>query len=316
MNVPPSLEPSWAVFATALLLDLLFGEPPSRLHPVVWMGSLTSALQGLAPRSGAIRQLAFGGFVAAFVPVTFSLASSVAVAGLGGGSMLGFVLAAVLLKTTFSLRALGEASAAVRTALVVGDLGAGREALRSLCSRDPTGLGQVALVAATVESLAENASDSFVAPLFYYGLFGLPGAVFYRAVNTLDAMIGYHGRFEYLGKASARLDDLLNLVPARLTAALLVLAGSLARKDARRGWRILLRDGAKTESPNAGRPMAAMAGILGVELEKKGHYALGDRIEPIGVGKIEEAWRLVKVTAFLAVAFYVAVLGARHAWAR
>lgn len=312
----PSLEPRSAVFATALLLDLLFGEPPNRLHPVVWMGSLTSALQGLAPRSGAIRQLAFGAFVAAFVPVTFSLASGVAVAGLGGGSTLRFVLAAVLLKTTFSLRALGEAAGAVRVALAGGDLGAGREALRSLCSRDPNALGEAALVAATVESLAENASDSFVAPLFYYGFFGLPGAVFYRAANTLDAMIGYHGRFEYLGKACARLDDLLNLVPARLTAALLLLAASLARKEARRGWRILLRDASKTESPNAGRPMATMAGILGVELEKKGHYALGDRIEPIGVGKIEEAWHLVKVAAGLAVALYAALLGVRHAWAR
>jgi adenosylcobinamide-phosphate synthase len=311
-----SFGPSWAVLATALLLDLLFGEPPNRLHPVVWMGRLTSALQGLAPQSGAIRQLAFGGFVAAFVPVMFVLASSAAVAGLGGGSLVGFVLAAMLLKSSFSFRALGEAAGAVRGALAGGDLGAGREALRSLCSRDPRALGEPELVAATVESLAENASDSFVAPLFYYGILGLPGAVFYRAANTLDAMIGYHGRFEFLGKAAARLDDVLNLVPARLTAALLLLAGSLAREDARRGWRILLRDGSKTESPNAGWPMAAMAGILGVELEKEGHYTLGDPIESIEVGKIDEAWRVVRVAAGLAVAFYAALLGARYAWAR
>ena len=311
-----SLEPGWAVCATALSLDFLCGEPPNRLHPVVWMGSVTSALLGIAPESGAIRQLIFGGFIAAFVPVTFSLASSVAVAGFGGGSMLGFVLAAVLLKSTFSLRALGEAAGTVRRALAGGDVDAGREALRSLCSRDPRPLGEAAIVAATVESLAENASDSFVAPLFYYGLFGLPAAVFYRAANTLDSMIGYHGRFEYLGKASARLDDVLNLVPARLTAVLLLFAGTLSREEARRGWRILLRDGSKTESPNAGRPMAAMAGILGVELEKEGHYTLGDPIEPTGVGKIDEAWYVVRVAAALAVAAYAVLLGARYAWAR
>jgi adenosylcobinamide-phosphate synthase len=311
-----SLEPGWMVLATALLLDVIFGEPPNRLHPVVWMGKLTSALQGLAPQSGAVRQLAFGGFVAAFVPVTFVLASSAAVVGLGGGSFLGFVLAAVLLKSTFSLRALGQAAGAVRSALAGGDLDAGREALRSLCSRDPRALDEPELVAATVESLAENASDSFVAPLFYYGMLGLPGAVFYRAANTLDAMIGYHGRFEYLGKAAARLDDVLNIVPARLTAALLLLAGSLTHVDARHGWRILLRDGSKTESPNAGRPMAAMAGILGVELEKDGHYTLGDPIERIEVGKIDEAWHVVRVAAGLAVAFSAVLLGARYAWAR
>lgn len=316
MNAAASLEPSAAVFVAALSLDLLFGEPPNRIHPVVWMGRLASTLQRLAPQSGTIRQLAFGGFIAALVPMTFSVASSAIVAGFGSGSMLGFALAAVLLKTTFSLRALGEAVAAVRSALAGGDLEAGRDCLRALCSRDPTLLGEAALVAATVESVAENASDSFVAPLFYYGLFGLPGAVFYRAVNTLDAMIGYHGRFEYLGKASARLDDLLNLVPARLTAALLLLAGSLARMGVRRGWRILRRDGSKTESPNAGRPMAAMAGLLGVELEKEGHYRVGDLLEPLRVSKIDEAWRLVRLSAGLAVVLYAVLLGVRHAWAR
>lgn len=316
MNAAANLESSSAVFVAALSLDLIFGEPPNRIHPVVWMGRLASTLQKLAPRSGAIRQLAFGGFIAAVVPVTFSVAISAIVAGFGSGSMLGFTLAAALLKTTFSLRALGEAAVAVRGALAGGDLDAGRDRLRALCSRDPTFLGEAALVAATVESVAENASDSFVAPLFYYWLFGLPGAVFYRAVNTLDAVIGYHGRFEYLGKASARLDDLLNLVPARLTAALLLLAGALARKGVRRGWRILWRDGSKTESPNAGRPMAAMAGLLGIELEKEGHYRLGDPIEPIEVGKIEEAWQVVRLAAGLAATFYAALVGVRDACAR
>lgn len=311
-----SLEPSGVVLVTALLLDILFGEPPNRLHPVVWMGNVASALQHFAPRSGTVRQLAFGGFVAAFVPVLFALASAAAIALLGDRSLVGFLFAVVVLKSTFSLRALGEAAEAVRRALVAGDLGLGREALRSLCSRDPSAFGEPELVAATVESLAENASDSFVAPLFYYGILGLPGAVFYRAVNTLDAMIGYHGQFEFLGKAAARLDDVLNLALARLTSALLLLAASLARGHARRGWKVLLRDGSKTESPNAGRPMAAMAGILGVELEKKGHYKLGDPVEPIEIGKIREAWHVVRISAGLTVALSAALLAARHAWAR
>src|SRR4029077_4357780 len=167
---------------------------------------------------------------------------------------------------------LGAAAHRVSRALARGDLAAARQGLASLCSRDPAALDGPALAAATIESLAENASDSVVAPLFYFALFGIPGAVFYRAVNTLDAMIGYHGRYEYLGKAAARFDDLLNLIPARLTAWLLLGAGSLTAADATRGWSICRRDGGNTESPNAGRPMAAMAGLLGVELVKAGHY--------------------------------------------
>jgi adenosylcobinamide-phosphate synthase len=163
--------------------------------------------------------------------------------------------------------------------------------------------------------VAENASDSFVAPVFFYALFGLPGAVFYRAVNTLDAMIGYRGRYEWLGKASARLDDALNWIPARITAALLLAGGAVMGLDARRGARILARDGALTESPNAGRPMAAMAGLLGVELTKAGHYRLGDPLEPLAPAQIDRAWRAVCAAAVLAVAGALAILEVRDVFA-
>jgi adenosylcobinamide-phosphate synthase len=142
----------------------------------------------------------------------------------------------------------------------------------------------------------------------------LPGAVFYRAANTLDAMIGYHGIYEWLGKTAARQDDLLNLVPARLTTLLILLAGWITGKDARRGWRVLRRDARKTESPNAGRPMATMAGLLGVELEKVGHYRLGDRVEALSVSKIDEAWRVVSVAGVFAFSLVAIALGAGHAF--
>jgi adenosylcobinamide-phosphate synthase len=137
-------------------------------------------------------------------------------------------------------------------------------------------------------------------------------------VNTLDAMIGYHGRFEYVGKTAARLDDLLNLFPARLTALLLLLAGALAGADARRGFAILRRDGARTESPNAGRPMATMAGLLGLRLEKSNHYALGDACREPRTSDITTAWRIVSIASvgalFLAVLLILILgLGAFHA---
>jgi adenosylcobinamide-phosphate synthase len=201
----------------------------------------------------------------------------------------------------------------VGEAVAGGRIDAARAGLRALCSRDPSALDERALVAASIESVAENASDSFVAPLFWFAILGLPGAVFYRATNTLDAMIGYRGKYEWLGKASARLDDALNFLPARLTAWLLLAAAWLQRRDARRGARVLARDGARTESPNAGRPMAAMAGILGLELAKAGHYRLGDALEPLVPAQIDEAWRLTRLAALLAVVVACAILGGRIA---
>jgi adenosylcobinamide-phosphate synthase len=198
------------------------------------------------------------------------------------------------------VRALGAAASQVRTALERADLPSARQSLRSLCSRDPAALSDPQVAAAAVESVAENLSDSLVAPLFWWAVAGLPGAIAYRAINTLDASIGYRGRYEWLGKASARLDDVVNLVPARLTAALLLAAGALAGGRLRDGLRILWRDGRKTESPNAGLPMAAMAGLLGVELEKVGHYRLGDPSAPVGAPTIARAWRLTRLASVLA----------------
>jgi adenosylcobinamide-phosphate synthase len=151
-----------------------------------------------------------------------------------------------------------------------------------------------------VQSLAENISDSFVAPLFYFALLGVPGAIAYRAINTLDSMVGYRGQYEALGKASARLDDVANLIPARLTAALLLLAGLLTRCNVAEGWRVFWRDRRKTPSPNGGRPMAMMAGLLGVRLEKKGVYVLGDEINSLTPETVGLAWRLIMATSFLA----------------
>jgi adenosylcobinamide-phosphate synthase len=296
-----SMRPALLVLAGALALDVALGEPPNALHPVAWMGSVIGRASRLAPRDRPRRELAVGVLLALAIPSAFAawVALALADARLRERPGLALVASALVLKTMFALRALVLAALRVRRALDRGAIDEARLGLRSLCSRDPSALEAPALIAATVESVAENASDSFVAPLFYFALFGLPGAVFYRAVNTLDAMIGYHGRYEWLGKASARLDDLLNLAPARVTAALVLLAGALSGHDARRGLAILLRDGGRTESPNAGRPMAAMAGLLGVSLEKRGHYRLGDDEAPLTRASIGAACRVVVIAAAL-----------------
>ena len=133
-----------------------------------------------------------------------------------------------------------------------------------------------------MESVAENTTDSFLGPWLSFAIAGLPGAFAYRAVNTLDSMIGYHGRYEYLGKVSAHLDDAVNVLPARLSAFLLVAAAALLGRSPRRAWAIMEREHARTESPNAGWTMAAMSGGLGISLEKRGHYAIGQGLREPG----------------------------------
>lgn len=288
-------RPSAAVLALALAIDLLVGELPTRAHPVVWMGALIRWTVQVLPSRGIYRQLLGGALLALLVPIGCAGLAALALGLLRPWPGAGFAVEVLSLTAMFAARALGEAARGVRQALDAAELGAARQALCSLCSRDPSLLTSEELVGASIESVAENASDSFVAPLFYYVLFGLPGAVFYRAVNTLDAMVGYHGRYEYLGKASARLDDVLNFIPARVTAALLVLGGALARKDVRRGLAVWRRDATTTESPNAGHPMATMAGLLGVRLEKAGHYQLGDPLAELAPHQIGVAWRIVQL---------------------
>jgi adenosylcobinamide-phosphate synthase len=284
----------------ALLLDQLAGEYPAALHPVVWMGRLNSGLLRLAPASGWWRQLAFGALMTVAVVALWTAAAWLGLHFAASVPFAELILGVFLLKASFALRELGAAAERVRRAVEAGDISSARDALCSLCSRDPSQLDGEALLAASVQSLAENASDSFVAPLFYFVLGGVPGAVAYRAINTLDAMVGYRGPYEALGKAAARLDDLVNLLPARLTAGLLLLAGWLMRRDVAGGWRVLRRDGAKTPSPNGGRPMAVMAGLLGVRLEKEGAYALGDPRKALTPAVVRDTWRLVVLAGWLA----------------
>ncbi|HEY2515341.1 MAG TPA: adenosylcobinamide-phosphate synthase CbiB [Polyangiaceae bacterium] len=290
-----------ALLLTAAAIDATLGEPPNPLHPVVWMGTSIQRLVAWAPLRGRAGPFTYGLVLAIALPALWAFLAFLALDRSAAHPLLAFAVGVFLLKSSFSLRGLGRAARVVQTALLRGDLASARFELRSLCSRDASALDEPLLAAAVVESVAENASDSFVAPLFYFALFGIPGAVFYRAVNTLDAMIGYRGKYEWLGKASARLDDLLNLIPARLTAALLLVAGKLLRLDLRGGWRVLRRDGQRTESPNAGLPMATMAGLLRVRLEKRGCYALGDALDPIGATTIDLAWRTTRTAALLAV---------------
>ncbi|MFI7021952.1 cobalamin biosynthesis protein [Micromonospora sp. NPDC049900] len=270
-------------------LDAYFGDP-RRGHPVAGFGRAAAALERRLYRphrlaGGTHTALCVGGPVLAGAALTYAtrrqpLARAVLVAGgtfavLGGQSL------------RREARTMGRA-------LRGGDLPAARARLGHLCGRDPSTLDESELARATVESVAENTSDAVVAPLFWGAVAGLPGLLGYRAVNTLDAMVGHrNARYARFGTPAARLDDLLNLAPARLTGLLTVALAPAGKGDRERAWRVWRRDRADHPSPNAGQCESAMAGALGVRLGGRNVYFGRSEVRPfLGDGPRPEARHL------------------------
>ena len=291
-------------FLLALLIDVLFGDPPNRLHPTAWMGSLIQVLMRFRPRDNAAAELFYGIFIL-IVGLALTVCAGWALTLLAAQLPFwaGALLHAFALKLTVSLRGLNRAAAQVQSALQAGDMLEVRRLLAwHLVSRDTRLLDASQAAAAAIESVAENASDGIIAPLFFYALGGLPLAFAYRFANTADSLLGYRdAEREWLGKVPARFDDLLNLIPARLTGLFILLSAFIQGDDARQGWRILRRDARQTVSPNAGIPMSAMAGALGVELEKVGHYVLGKGLRPATAADVRRARRILMGSVTLAV---------------
>lgn len=303
----------------ALCLDEWVGDPPNRWHPVAWLGTGIARAEKWVQRGNAQREflagvgiwlsgvILVGGVVKLLVSIMRRLPKPMAILG-----------KAFLLKLSLSQRGLRRAALEIAHSLSAGDLPQARRQLAwHLVSRDTQELDQGQVAGATIESVAENASDGILAPLVYCAIGGLPMVWVYRFTNTLDSMWGYHNeRYEWLGKAAARLDDLLNWLPARFTAALLVLTAFLRREDGYQAWAILKRDARKTASPNAGYPMSAMAGALGVELEKVGYYRLGDGLPQPNFHHIHRAVRLMQGAVLLGGIVLSVFLGVRSVKAK
>ena len=301
----------------SIFLDARFGEPPTRVHPVVWMGRYLGLKERvLGVSSLPLPRLALG---AAFVLV-----------GAGGCGVLAWgltrvlsplpwpielALTAALLKPLFSVSALLDAGRVVQGALEQPDLPEARRLLAwHLVSRDTADLADHEVAGAAVSSLAENLTDSVVAPLFYFALFGLPGAAVYRFVNTADAVLGYRtAELESFGKFAARTDDVLNYVPARLTAVLLAFALALSGSDARVALQGMFRDQHLTPSPNGGVTMALTAAGLGVRLGKRGVYVLNASGRAPTASDLGETRRLLRRTVALGLGVYVALWGLSRA---
>ncbi len=299
--------------ALAVLLDITLGDPPNVIHPVAWMGQVITLLKKGAPKRNPAGQFIYGLSMALVTAALFGAAGYFLLAYLRGLNEAAYIIAAaVLLKLTFTIRGLNKLALKIKSLLQVDDLKKSRFELRGLVSRDTSELDTPMLASAAVESVAEGAGDSLVAPLFFYLVLGVPGAIAYRAVNTLDSMIGYHGKDEYLGKFAARFDDVLNYIPARL-AALVLIGAAAFKKTTRRAWQTARREYKETESPNAGWPMAAMAGALGVRLEKTGQYVLGKGNPPPSLESIGGAVRTFSIAAAVWVIICLAAGGIRFA---
>ena len=305
--MPWSLSPDLGILVVAVVLEMVGREPPKWFHPTVWIGRSVTIAEAKAPTSRNTGFI-FGVMILLLVAGPWGAAAYFAAEGLRDIHQIAYILVGgCILKTTFSVKMLHHAATKVRDLLVSGDTDGFRAQMSWLVSRDASNMTPEQAAAATVESVSENIADSIIGPWLAFALFGLPGAAAYRAINTLDSMIGYHGRYEYLGKASAKFDDLVNLIPSRLAGFLLVLASLvLPGQKASSAWRTMWRDHGTTESPNAGWTMSGMAGALGVELEKTDHYRLGDSTRPV---EPEDITRTVRSMYFVAGAGLLAALG-------
>lgn len=298
-----------ASVAAALLVDALFGEPPERVHPAVLMGWVVSRFEGRAVTLEDVRQMRLAGLFLALALPTLSFALARTTLRLAPAKLRG-ALEVGLLSTTLSMRGLARAALAVERELENGDLKAARARVRELVGRDTAHLFPREIGRAAIESVAENTSDAVIAPMLYGLLWGAPGALAYKAVNTLDSMIGHpQPPYRDLGWACARLDDLANFLPARL----MVLCTAVTARRASI-LTVARRYGPLTRSPNAGWAEAAFAGALGLKLGGTNSYGgvfrqgptLGSG-RPPQAGDIRRAVRLMSHTCVLSTTLSLAV---------
>ena len=290
----------------ALLLDFLIGDPKTKYHPTAWIGKLIAVLVPFSRNNSPKKEL-FGGILIVFAVV--AIVSTLLVALDFGISLLtidvvslvvSIVVGSILLKTTIAIRGMQKHALSVVDALEKDDLDSARNHLSMIVKRNTKNLDKNHISSAVLESVSENTVDGVTGPLFYYAVFGLPGAFVYRAINTIDSMIGYKtSLFRNIGWFGANCDTILNYIPSRLTGLVMILSALILGYNWKESFYIMKRDGRKLESPNAGFPIAALAGALGTKLEKINYYAVGDGNIEFTKSHIISAIRLMKVSSIL-----------------
>ncbi|HJW19357.1 MAG TPA: cobalamin biosynthesis protein [Candidatus Nitrosotalea sp.] len=302
----------------ALALDFLFGDPKNRYHPTVWIGKLIGKSVPYAksknPTADKINGIILLVLVITMISILITLFSyslkyleNLGSNGLYKILIMGtsIILVGILLKTTIAIKGMEEHASKIMDSLSKNDLNGARVRLSMIVKRDTKNLDKQHVISATLESISENIVDGITGPLFYFSIFGLIGAFVYRSVNTADSMIGYKTEiFQNMGWFAANCDKILNFLPSRLTSLVMVFSCIILKEDWRHSIHIMKRDGPKTESPNAGYPMATLAGALGIKFEKMEHYVLGDGNSEITERHFKSAISIMKVTTILFVLFF------------
>ena len=292
------------VVVGALALDFAFGDPKSKYHPTAWVGTFIAKLIPLIKSQnptveklgGIIVTVSIAGIVASLL-FSFQLFTSF-------DDIISTIIltrvGAVLLKTTIAIHGLEKHGRLVIESISKNNLGEAQDRLAMLVKRSTKQLDKNHIVSGVLETTSENIVDGVTGPLFYFGLFGLPGAFVYRTINTLDSMVGYRdSMFSNVGWFAANCDKALNYIPARITGYVMVLAAAITGADWKNSLYTMKTDGQKTTSPNAGIPMAAMAGALNTRFEKIDHYSLGSGTTEPDVTHFKSAISLMKMTCIL-----------------
>jgi len=313
---------SWTALVIGYVADLIFGDPRHLPHPVRAIGAAVSALEKILRKN--VKPERVGGAI-----LTVSIVGGVYLCVfllLKGVNHLWPIRVAIesfLIFTALCTKGLAEEPLKVLKELERGRLKEAKELLSSLVSRETRRMGEREVLSACIETISENTVDGIISPLFYLVLGGVPGMMAFKAVDTLDSMVGYRNeRYLRFGWAAAKLDDLANFIPARVSVPLIALSAFLLRLRALNSLRIALRDGRKHESPNSGLPEGAFAGALGVRIGGPAVYFgtrvkrefIGDEFEPLTAKKVREAIRLMKVCSGLAALFATAMLASKRYW--
>ena len=294
------------VIGFAILLDLTFGDPKNRYHPTAWIGNLIGIITTRMKNENYILEK-FGGIFIVLIPVCISvivlssLNFSIDLISVESLSILISIISGIVLfKMTIAIKGMEKHALAVLDSIQKNNLDQARTNLSMIVKRNTKNLDKNHILSGTLESLSENIVDGITGPMFYFAIFGLPGAFVYRIINTVDSMVGYKTQmFKNLGWFGANCDNTLNYIPSRLTGLTIVLGSMLLGHDWKNCYEIFKRDGKKTDSPNAGYPMAAFAGALGTKFEKLEHYSLGTGENEITSKKVKDAITLMKVTSLL-----------------
>jgi len=297
---------SVVIVGFALLLDFLVGDPKTKYHPTAWIGKLIASLVPFT-KSDSVRKELIGGFLLVSV-IVVTVCTVLVILDIGISLLtidivsliVSIAVGSILLKTTIAIRGMQKHALAVVDAVEKGDLGSARNHLSMIVKRDTKNLDKNHILSGVLESVSENTVDGITGPLFYYAIFGLPGAFVYRAINTIDSMVGYKTTlFKNVGWFGAKCDTVLNYAPSRLTGLVMILGALILGYNWKESLYIMRRDSRKLESSNAGFPMAALAGALGTRLEKMNYYTIGNGSIEFTKSHVISAVTLMKVSSIL-----------------